>query len=368
MTMAEWIRSMPNLISQRHDAESKKIYQRFLKDKSITRKDPMIDVLNFLDLYGHSALGGTTNQISALVFANFYVSEVEVRFASTIGTGEIAKHLEQILNKRQNEISLRTHATVIAIMNYPTYAKVTYLKDHKLYQAKARFVVYAMQLKFAPKIIAHLSEYASEKQRLSTCLNYANYAVHNVFVKGHPYRASYDTWVRAADYSPADFADVILGHWMDPAIKGYQGMRDFKKSPAGDDDVLTIYHHLPESSVSGGYTDQQAIGYAKYAVSRLLSIFNPFLQKTWGSHIEAIDVETSRWPYSIHMARPGFFTTDAKVLRKPFGHIFFAHNNMGTPTVEEALFRGHCAANNILYRLDPKFKQEPWTACPLEAK
>ena len=36
-----------------------------------------------------------------------------------------------------------------------------------------------------------------------------------------------------------DFTDVILGLWMDPAIKGYEGFRDFKANPPGDRSVLT---------------------------------------------------------------------------------------------------------------------------------
>ncbi len=363
VTMATWVRNMPNVIRHRSDPESQKIYQRFLMDKTINRQDPMIDVLHFLDLYGHSAVGGTTDQISAFSFANSYISEVEIRFASPIGTGEIAKHMEQILIKRLQDVSVKTHATVIAIANIDNHAEVTYLKDNMLHQAKAKFVVYALQLKFAPKIIANLPE---KKTKVINKMGYANYAVHNVFVKGHPYRASYDTWMRLADYSPNDFSDFIIGRWMDPTIKGYEGMRDFKKSPLSNESVLTIYHHLPVSSVNKGNTNQQAIAYSKQAVSRLLAGLNPFLQKTWGTRFEVLDVETSRWPYGMHIATPGFYIHDAKILRIPFGRIFFANNNMGTPTVEEAMFRGHCAANNILYRFNHQFKQESWTACPLE--
>lgn len=44
-------------------------------------------------------------------------------------------------------------------------------------------------------------------------------------------------------------------------------------------------------------------------------------------------------------------------MSKTFGNIAFGNSNIGTPSFEEALFRGHCAANKILYRLDPKFVQ-----------
>jgi hypothetical protein len=90
------------------------------------------------------------------------------------------------------------------------------------------------------------------------------------------------------------------------------------------------------------------------------------LKANWGTQIEVRSVETSRWPYSIHIAKPGHFIVEAKVLRRPLGRIFFANNNIGTPAFEEALFRGHCAANNVLKRVDPSFAQEKWSRCPLD--
>lgn len=47
----------------------------------------------------------------------------------------------------------------------------------------------------------------------------AHYSVHNVDITNHPYRDSYDTWVRHFGYTGYDFTDMILGRWTE--LKGY---------------------------------------------------------------------------------------------------------------------------------------------------
>jgi hypothetical protein len=190
--------------------------------------------------------------------------------------------------------------------------------------------------------------------------------VHIVRVKGHPYRATYDTWVHQDDSTDEDFTDLILGRWMDPKIKGYEGMRDFRKNPKDDSGILSVYHPLSKRHIGSGYTDEQASQLAETAVDRMIEIFSPLLKHEYGTKIDVVSVETSRWPFSVHVASPGHFIYKAKILRRPVGRVFFANNNIGTPSFEEALFRGHCAANNILTKMNAKFKQESWTRCPIE--
>jgi monoamine oxidase len=61
-----------------------------------------------------------------------------------------------------------------------------------------------------------------------------------------------------------------------------------------------------------------------------------------------LEIESYRWPSSIHVVPPGFFTHWVKVLKPPFGRIHFAGSNLGTPSFEEALYRGWCAAEEVL--------------------
>jgi hypothetical protein len=301
-----------------------------------------------------------------MAFANFYISEIVTRYTSDIGTGVAAQNMIERLSRRPELVTVKTSAPAIAIRNTTKGVHVRYAQDGIAWDAKAKYAIYAGQLKFAPQLIEGFSKGAPEQAGLMSGMQYANYSVHIVRSQGHPYRAAYDTWTRSADYTEQDFTDVILGRWMDPEINGYQGMRDFSKNPPDDNGVFTIYHPLPLSSVGEGYSEDDARAVAERAVDRLLAQYNPLLAASWGTHIDVVSVETNRWPYSIHVAVPGHFSHKVKVMRRPFQRVFFGNNNLGTPAFEEALFRGHCAANNVLHRMDKAFHQEKWSRCPLE--
>ncbi len=361
---SDWIRSMPQAASKRTDEASRRVWQRFITDPAVGRLDPMEPVVDFMDLFCPSALGATTRKISAIAFANFYISEIETRFTTPIGTGEAVEHIEGLLKSRPKLVKILTRATVRSVSNTPVGAGVVYLHGGKLKRVRGRAAVWAAQLKFAPQLIAGFAAGSPEQAALMGGLEYANFSVHAAFVKGHPYRASFDTWTRAFDHKEGDFTDVILGRWVE--LKGYEGLRDFKSAPPDEDGVMTVYHPHPLDFVGKGYTAEQSRELARGAVERMVAIYDPVLHHHWGTKIEVKRVETNRWPYSIHIVAPGHFTRKARILRKPFGRVVFANNNVGTPTFEEALFRGHCAANNALKALDPAFRQEPWSRCPLD--
>lgn len=366
MTAAEWIRKMPGQAAARTDEESLKIYSRFKTDTALDPADPMRDVIGLMDVFCRSALGATPDVLSAAAFANFYISEIETRYSSPIGNGETAAILERQLRNRGHLVTIRLKAAVNRIADDGNGVTVNYVSGGAASQAAADYAVFAAQLKFAPRIIEGLEKKDPERAAAIRDIPYSHYAVHVVFVKGHPYRATFDTWTRPEDYRPTDFTDVILGRWMDPAIRGYEGMRDFKADPKDDRGVFTIYHPYLHPGHDGGRAPgMHAQKVARKAVKRMLELYEPLLREKWGTKIEVESVETNRWPYSIHIARPGHFSK-VKILRKPLGRVFFANNNLGTPSYEEALFRGHCAANNILKRFNEKFSQEPWSRCPLE--
>jgi hypothetical protein len=213
-------------------------------------------------------------------------------------------------------------------------------------------------------VIDGFAEQAPEQAKLISELGYSHYSVHGVEIKGHPYvkNGSYDTWMHAKDYSDSDPTDFILGRWV--ATRGY---KDF---PKDNKDILTIYHPLPQR-VLGHYSAAEAAEIAATAVDRVLDEARPYFEPSFTADANwknknVISVSTNLWPYSVHIARPHYYTDKVKILRKPFGRVFFANNNLGTPAFEEALFRGHCGANNVLKRLVPDFQQEKWSRCPLE--
>jgi hypothetical protein len=157
-------------------------------------------------------------------------------------------------------------------------------------------------------------------------------------------------------HDPSRFSDLIVGRWMEP---------EYRKRPLDMNDpvgaVLSIYNPL-STKATGSYSEARATQLAEVAVNQMDALFKEHFRHP----LNIKRVVTSRWPYSVHVAEPGHYRLKARTLRKPFGRIYFANNNIGTPAFEEALFRGHCAANNILLKTRPGFKFETWTQCPVE--
>jgi protoporphyrinogen oxidase len=369
LSAQQWIEQMPAGI-QNHlvDPKASAINQRFQSELAAGKlpgPTGMQDVLELMQLYCRSALGGEPDRISAIAFANFYISEIVPRYTTSYGTGLATKNMRDMLRAKRDLAALVNRATVKKITNLPGAVEVAYDKGGVTHHVQANYVIFAAQLRVAPALIERFADEAPEQARLMSTLDYAHYSVHALFVEGHPFRASYDTWVHASDYTEDDFTDVILGRWMEPGIKGYEGMRNFAKKPPGDG-IVTIYHPLSPKWLNSGYTTDQAKQIAVNAANRLDSVFAQMPRDLWQGPLRLKKIQTSRWPYSVHVPAPGHYTTKARIMRKPFGRVYFANNNLGTPAFEEALFRGHCAADNILKQLKKNFKFEKWSRCPEE--
>jgi hypothetical protein len=352
MTAAEWIRKMPKSMAARRDPESKQAYAEFKADKRINKEDPMKEVIEFVDLFSRSALGRESHEISATAFANFYISEIAPRYTGPMGSGDIANRLSEILASRAKEFKAKTGSTVTRIKQLPEGGlEITYVRNGDVHSVHARKVIFAGPIGMAPELIEGFAEKAPQHAKVISGLEYAHYSVHNVFVEGHPFRESYDLWIRDQKYSQKDPTDVILGRWQDPKIKGYLGTRDFKTEPGDETGILTIYHPLPENAVGKGYSNQAAIQAAESALIRTEEMLGPLIKAQSGKEIKVRAIETNRWPYSIHIVKPGWLS-DAKILNEPVGDIHFANNNMGLPSVEEAMYRGQTAAQRILRELE----------------
>jgi phytoene dehydrogenase-like protein len=364
---SEWIREMPETLRLRKDEASKRITARFnseIASGRLNREDPMIDVVELMDLYCRSALGENSDKVSAMAFANFYISEIITRYTSDVGTSIATQKMTQILAGRADVATIKTSSPVVKIVNQPDHVEVQYLEQGKLHQVNAQYVVFSSQLKEAPALIEGFAAQAPEQAGLMSSLGYSHYSVHGVEIKGHPYtkKGAYDTWMHAKDYSMADPSDFILGRWIET--------HGFKTVPTDDTDILTIYHPLPQSAI-GHYSVDDAAKLAAAATDRVLDEAQPLFDPAFSADPDwknknVISVTTNMWPFSIHIAEPGHYINKAKILRKNFQRVFFASNNLGTPAFEEALFRGHCGANNALNRLVPGFKQETWSRCHLE--
>lgn len=282
------------------------------------------EVKDFLDSYGQSALGAKTDDLNALAFCNFYLAEIETRYAWPGGTAGASVHLARKLREHHPAI-LHTGMTVHRVTQEGDRVVVEYANLKSRYRAKAKAVILAVPLRVATNVFPEMPE---DRKAMIRKLGYADYLVHSVFMKKDVFTASYDTW-----FANLSFTDVIAARWIE--TKG------FTKPPAGGPGILSIYQPLAPSRGIRSLDSGTVKGLVTEALSDLSEMI-PELER------EPLTIESYRWPASIHIVPPGYFSEWAPKLTPPVGRVFFAGNNLGTPSFEEALFRGWKAAQDVL--------------------
>lgn len=344
ISFADWVRQCPEFLEKRAllgDEKAKKLLID-LQQENLTNSDPMRPVLKMLELYGRSALGEHPENLSAAAFANFYISEVGPRYSSSLGSGFVSRAALRKLMRRP-WFHFRTKSPVGKIIQKPRSVQVCFFDGNQTWRVESRYVVYAAPLRFAPQIIENFNTLAPEKSRIIEGLEYRHYQVMNVHLKGHPWHDSYGLWIRNdSTYSGHEVTDLIEGRWFD-----FEG----NKLPRTDDKgVLTLYNPLPKEYLNVGLSEKVVMEVAERSATELEQLMNDLLLKRGQPPIQILAVEINRWPYSIHVVRPGHLSESAPILAESLERIFFASNNIGTPAVEEALYRGFTAAKEILSR------------------
>ncbi len=95
------------------------------------------ELKTFLDSYSQSALGGRTEDVNAMAFANFYLAEIETRYAWPGGTAGAAVHMVAKL-EAHNKTILRTGTAVTKVKNVEGGVEVTWIEGGKARRAKAK--------------------------------------------------------------------------------------------------------------------------------------------------------------------------------------------------------------------------------------
>jgi monoamine oxidase len=283
-------------------------------------KDFGPEVKAYLDAYCQSALGCHTDDVSALAFTNFYTSEVVERYAWPGGTGGASV----ILGRTMKDV-VRSGATVTRVAQDADGVDVDYLKGGKLYRVRARHAILAVPLRVVDWIFPGLPD---ERRALIRSLKYADYVVHQVFTSKDLWTKSYDTW-----FIDRSFTDLIAARWIE--TKG------FKTAPAAGPGILSIYQPLAPRRGIKALDARTVNDLALKALQELYDVV-PELKKE-----KSLSMESYRWPASIHICPPRFFGEVAPKLIPPVGRVRFAGNNLGTPSFEEALYRGHKAAVEV---------------------
>lgn len=338
----EWLNSMPaqlNSLAKKGDKKAHILLFKLEHDTRISPNDKMKNIRGLLDLYGRSALGEHGNFISASAFATFYSSEMQTRYASNEGSGAVTANILSKLKKQPHfYASLNSSVVRIKILKNHHIA-ICYVTQNKSYLVNAKYVVFSAPLFLANKLIDNLSSLDKEKYRAINKLDYRNYQVTNLLLKGHPLLDTYDLWVRNDNtYSKNNITDIIDGRWV-----------DFKGSRIRNDDkgVLTLYHPLPKEFLSKPYDRKTAISIAEKdadTAKKLIDDLNK-LQKN-NRKVNILLIQANRWPYSIVIIKPNHFSHSA-LLGRPVGNIYFANNNIGMPSIDDAVYRGWKAAGEI---------------------
>ena len=342
----EFIKKFPLIASRSQSAEVQAVYKRFLNDPSVDQKDPMRVVLELLDLYGRSALGGESQEVPATRYCYFYVSELRKRFTNDNGTGFITDALLGTLNKVGPHFNFHTGAPVAQIDNTSDKVAVTYVKNGQAFKVRTKKVIFAAPLPLAPKLIKNFATQDPEKSAAIQKIKMTDYSVHVVHVLGHPFRMTYDLWARLKDYRRDHPTDIINGRWMDPLIKGYEGMRDFSKDPEDDFGVLTLFH--PHSGEQD-YSEENSLALVEQAVRWMHEILDPIVAKD-GQKIIVKMVESYRHVHAIHQADLDH-DDNRELFQRALKNIEFSNNNIAVPELETAMELGYDAAMRVLAEL-----------------
>jgi Flavin containing amine oxidoreductase len=345
MYMDQMVRQMPKMVARWSDDESKRIMDRFNKDKDLNRRDPMKEVLSLLDNYGRSALGFTADQVPARHFINFYISEIFRRYTGGLGTGTIMQAtINTIKQQYPGCVDFKTSAPVVSTENIGGGTRTVYIENGQMHEVFSDYSTLAVPVTLAPKLVKGLAQIDPAKTTAIAKIRDTDYSVQIFHVQGHPYRATYDTWPdnNGNNSLPSDF---ILPRWMDPAVDGYHGMRDFSSNPRDDYGGITAYHPLGYHNASNSDVDQRL---------RIVDVDMTAMAKNLGPLISQdrqtlkVDfVESYIWPSSIQLM-PLNSLEIMPDLARPIDRIHFAHNSLSAPELEPTMEIGAREAQALI--------------------
>ncbi|MBI3553744.1 MAG: FAD-dependent oxidoreductase [Elusimicrobia bacterium] len=306
-------------------------------------------VVDFLDSYCQSALGGHLDQVSALAFVLFYVDELVTRYTWAKGTGggiyEVAHKLASL---HKNTIRTRTH--IREAVNGPDgLVHVTFERDGKVYKVRARDVVLAVPSRVAAKIVPQMPE---EQRKAAEGLEYAHYVVSGIKGTKDINPDSYDTWKDSIWFRqpgvPVEkrrnnpFTDFIASFWT--------RTQGFTKDVPQDVGMIAMYQPKAPPFAANAMAPLNVVRDLITGVMKMRENV-PALAKE-----KELSLEAYRWPFSIHQAKPGHLTRIGPILEQSVGNIHFAHNNQGTPAFETAMLEGYARSQKINQALSRRAK------------
>jgi oxygen-dependent protoporphyrinogen oxidase len=279
------------------------------------------EVKALIDLYCRSALGTTSDEISAMAFLNFYLDEIGPRYAFPGGTGGIAERLVERISA-----TIDLGARAYDVRHRPDgLVEIRFVHCGRAQAIVAKNAIVTTPLCITARIVRDLEP---ERAQLFESIEHTSYLVHNVLTPACVFAESYDTWTH-----DVAFTDVIVGRWQEAKLA--------HSSVPSEHGVLTVYQPLPRTMWDHTLDDGEVTRESWRIYRDLLKVVPELASQV------QVRIESRRWPRSIHIAKPGLITRLGEALRAPHGSVVFATSNLGVPSLEEAIHRGLAAARRV---------------------
>jgi len=277
----------------------------------------------YLEIFSSATFGAPTYEVSALKGLYYLSREMGERYTCPGGNACVS---EELANRLKGKIEL--NSTVVSVEQKQNSYCVTYLTINGLVRTlECKAVVWASEKHYAPYIIRGLPK---DQENAFRKVRYSSFIVANVLVKDSFYNGAFATY-----FDNAFFADLVIANW---ATKKNENLESH--NPV----VYTLYcpvaskqRHkvLVEPAETWGYQITES------------------LEQHFGHIRDRIaGIRLYRYGHHYVVSYPGFISSDRKVVKRPFGNIFFAKDDtQGIPSLESAVWSGTDAAIKVLEKL-----------------
>ncbi len=354
MNVETWIRSMPAAVGKRGGNRPEVV--------------SMDKVVELADLYCRANFGADAKAVSAMAFASFFSADLEGRRSSVLGNDGVVAALVETLENRAMLFLAKVNAPVTSITQDDGGIEVSYNQGDESHRARGKYVVFAERLEFAPELIQGMEIDAEQVAQMKDT-KLESFVEFSLLTSGQPYLAAANTWLQLDEVVENDITHLMVANWeqVAPPTAGLSKKQFARRTKEVKPEEFLVRQHLSAGQRGIGEANLKFLGFAAASrVEKIFSLFPRDLLPGLQGKFAVEKITGRRYLDATHAPKPGFFTTGARRLRRPVGRVFFASNSLGAPSMEEALFRGHCAASSILARINKAYRLESWSRCPLD--
>lgn len=281
----------------------------------------------FLNRFCEATFGASPQEVSAFEGLYYLSKEEGARYACAGGNGCVADALGLRLAGK-----IETGATVISISQNGSECLVTYITGPgKAVTIEAGAVIMASEKHYAPYIINNLPE---DKKRAFQSMEYNSYVVANIFTNSATYREAFATY-----FDRGAVSDLVVADWVTAGKSRKPGGARTEPGiytaycPIATKDRASLLVVKPEA------WSERIINDLKISLPSIAS--------------GIAEVRIYRYGHHYIIGKPGFITNIMAMVKKPFGRVLFAKDDIqGVPCLEGAIWSGYEAAEKAIEILE----------------